>query len=88
MNNYPPGAAHDPNAPYDGYDFTDMRYLILEGFTNEGTPLSIANVYFYNSMDIIVACGNVFDAIDFNMMRERNPKEVFQWEFCNVGNLN
>ena len=42
------------NAPYDGYDFTDMRYLILEGFTNEGTPLSIANVYFYNSMDMAI----------------------------------
>ena len=45
------------NAPFDSYDFTDMRYLILEGFKNpdgssaEGTPLSIANVYFWNSMD-------------------------------------
>ena len=45
------------NAPFDSYDFTDLRYLILEGFvltsgaTAEGTPLSIANVYFWNSMD-------------------------------------
>ena len=39
------------NAPYDGYDFTDMRYLVLEGFTNEGTPLGITNAYFWNSMD-------------------------------------
>ena len=42
--------------PYDSYDFTDLRYLILEGFQKsdsgsaEGTPLSIANVYFWNSM--------------------------------------
>ena len=45
------------NAPFDSYDFTDLRYLILEGFvltaggSAEGTPLSIANVYFWNSMD-------------------------------------
>lgn len=45
------------NAPFDSYDFTDMRYLILEGFKKtdgssaEGTPLSIGNVYFWNSMD-------------------------------------
>lgn len=42
------------NAPFDAYDFKDMRYLILEGFTSEGTPLSIANVYFYNSMDMAI----------------------------------
>ena len=48
------------NAPYDSYDFTDLRYLILEGFLKaeggmaEGTPLSIANVYFYNSMNMSV----------------------------------
>ncbi len=45
------------NAPYDTYDFSDFRYLILEGFEKaeggsaEGTPLSIGNVYFYSSMD-------------------------------------
>lgn len=45
------------NAPYDSYDFSDFRYLILEGFEKaeggsaEGTPLSIGNVYFYSSMD-------------------------------------
>lgn len=44
------------NAPYDSYDFADLRYLLLEGFvlTNgesaEGTPLAIANAYFWNSM--------------------------------------
>lgn len=44
-------------SPLDSYDFTDMRYLILEGFKNpdgssaEGTPLAIANVYFWNSMN-------------------------------------
>jgi hypothetical protein len=39
------------NAPYDSYDFTDMRYMILEGFTNEGTALGIANAYFWDSMN-------------------------------------
>ena len=45
------------NAPFDSYDFTDMRYLILEGFQKpdgssaEGTPLGITNAYFYSSMD-------------------------------------
>lgn len=39
------------NAPYVDYEFKDLRYLILEGFTNEGTPLGIANAYFWNSMD-------------------------------------
>ena len=38
-------------APYDTYEFTDMKYLILEGFTSEGTPLAIANAYFYSSMN-------------------------------------
>lgn len=38
------------NAPFDSYDFTDMRYLILEGFTNEGSPLGIANAFFWDSM--------------------------------------
>lgn len=44
------------NAPYDSYDFTDLRYLILEGFqlvngeSAEGTPLAITNIYFWNSM--------------------------------------
>ena len=44
------------NAPFDSYDFKDLRYLILEGFVKpdgssaEGTPLAIANVYFWNSM--------------------------------------
>lgn len=37
------------NSPFDTYEFTDLRYLILEGFTNEGTPLGIANAYFYDS---------------------------------------
>ena len=27
-----------------------MRYLILEGYSHEGTPLGIANAYFYDSM--------------------------------------
>ena len=45
------------NAPYDNYDFKDLRYMILEGFVKtdgesaEHTPLSIANVYFWNTMD-------------------------------------
>lgn len=38
------------NAPFDSYDFTDMRYLILEGFTNEGSPLGIANAFFWDSL--------------------------------------
>ena len=44
------------NAPFDSYDFSDLRYMILEGFVKaeggsaEGTPLAIANVYFWNSM--------------------------------------
>ena len=44
------------NAPFDSYDFKDLRYMILEGFVKsdgssaEGTPLAIANVYFWNSM--------------------------------------
>ena len=44
------------NAPFDSYDFTDLRYLILEGFVKtdgssaEHTPLAIANVYFYSSL--------------------------------------
>lgn len=43
------------NAPYIDYEFTDLRYLILEGFTKpddssaEHTPLAIANAYFYAS---------------------------------------
>ena len=37
------------NAPFDTYEFRDVRYLILEGFTNEGTPLGIANAMFVNS---------------------------------------
>ena len=46
------------NAPFDSYDFKDLRYLILEGFVKdadgssaEGTPLGIANVYFYSSIN-------------------------------------
>lgn len=38
------------NAPYQSYEFTDVRYLILEGYSHEGTPLGIANAYFYDSM--------------------------------------
>ncbi len=45
------------NAPFDSYDFTDMHYLILEGFVKaedgtsaEGTPVAIANAYFYSSI--------------------------------------
>lgn len=38
------------NAPFDNYDFTDLRYLIIEGFTNEGTPMGIANAFFWDSM--------------------------------------
>ena len=43
------------NAPFDSYNFADLRYLILEGFTKaeggsaEHTPLAIANAYFYDS---------------------------------------
>ena len=45
------------NAPYVDYDFTDLRYFLLEGFVKpddtsaEGTPVAVANAYFYNSMD-------------------------------------
>lgn len=44
------------NAPFDSYDFTDLRYMILEGFVKtdgspaEHTPVAIANVYFYSSL--------------------------------------
>ena len=45
------------NAPFDSYDFKDLRYLILEGFVKaedgtsaEGTPVAIANAYFYSSI--------------------------------------
>lgn len=38
------------NAPFQSYEFTDLRYLVLEGYTHEGTPLGIANAYFYDSM--------------------------------------
>lgn len=45
------------NAPYDSYDFKDLRFMILEGFVKadgsgsaEGTPLAIANVYFWNTL--------------------------------------
>lgn len=44
------------NAPFDDYEFKDLRYLIVEGFKKtddssaEGTPLAIANVYFWNSL--------------------------------------
>ena len=43
-------------APFDTYDFQDFRYLILEGFQTaqgesaEGTPVALANAYFYSSM--------------------------------------
>ncbi|MBQ7209448.1 MAG: hypothetical protein IJS05_00920, partial [Paludibacteraceae bacterium] len=40
------------NAPFIDYQFKDMRYLILEGFTAEGTPLGIANAYFYDSATV------------------------------------
>lgn len=42
------------NAPYQEYEFTDMRYLVLDGFSNEGTPLGVANAYFYKSTDSAV----------------------------------
>ena len=42
------------NAPYVDYEFKDLRYLILEGFTNEGTPLGIANAMFVNSAYLAV----------------------------------
>ena len=42
------------NAPYQDYEFKDMRYLILDGFSNEGTPLGVANAYFYRSTDSAV----------------------------------
>lgn len=43
------------NSPFDTYEFRDVRYLILEGFTKaeggsaEGTPLGIANAMFAQS---------------------------------------
>ena len=46
-------------SPLDSYEFTDMRYLILEAFQNpdgssaEGTPLAITNVYFYSSLSAV-----------------------------------
>lgn len=47
------------NAPYthNNYDFSDMRYMVLEGFLKpdgtsaEGTPVGITNAFFWNSMD-------------------------------------
>lgn len=48
------------NAPYDAYDFKDLRYLILEGFVKadgtgsaEGTPLGITNAFFWNSVNAV-----------------------------------
>ena len=47
------------NAPYtvDDYDFSDMRYFLLDAFQKpdgssaEGTPVGVTNAYFFNSMD-------------------------------------
>ena len=47
------------NAPYttNDYDFSDMRYMVLEEFQKpdgasaEGTPVGITNAYFYHSID-------------------------------------
>ena len=55
------------NAPYASYEFTDVRYLILEGFTNEGTPLGIANAYFYDSM---------FEGVDNVEVSEKAVKRI------------
>ena len=43
------------NAPFQDYEFKDVRYLVLEAFqlpdgaSAEGTPLGIANAFFYDS---------------------------------------
>ena len=48
------------DAPYSSYDFTDVRYLILEelvqpdGSSADGTPLAIANVYFWGKAEEVV----------------------------------
>jgi len=33
---------------YSGYDFTDLKYVIFEGLTDETKPMSFANILFYN----------------------------------------
>lgn len=37
------------NEPYSTYEFDDLKCLILEGYTHEGTPMGVANAYFFNS---------------------------------------
>lgn len=37
------------NEPYNTYEFDDLKCLILEGYTHEGTPMGVANAYFFNS---------------------------------------
>ncbi len=46
------------NAPFIDYQFKDVRYLILDGFKTmndesaEGTPVGVANAYFYDSATV------------------------------------
>ena len=74
------------NAPYDSFDFKDLRYMILEGFVKsedgssaEGTPLAIANVYFWNTMtpvdNISVEKVAVKRIVDGQLMIEANGKQ-------------
>ena len=74
------------NAPYDSFDFKDLRYMILEGFVKsedgssaEGTPLAIANVYFWNTMtpvdNISIEKVAVKRIVDGQLMIEVNGKQ-------------
>jgi hypothetical protein len=74
------------NAPYDSFDFKDLRYMILEGFVKsedgssaEGTPLAIANVYFWNTMtpvdNISIEKVAVKRIVDGQLMIEANGKQ-------------
>lgn len=65
------------NDPFISYEFTDLRYLVLEGFTNEGTPLAIANAIFYDSTyagveDVTVDKVAVKRIIDGQIVIEKN----------------
>ena len=71
------------NDPYQSYEFEDVRYLILEAFQNadessaEGTPLGIANAFFYDSTyagveDVTVDKVAVKRIIDGQIVIEKN----------------
>ena len=47
------------DVPYNIYNFKTFNCLILEGFTNEGTPLAVANAYFYSENEVSSAVENV-----------------------------